>query len=58
MKGVSGKQIFTYVVIFAILGVVAAYFLGYKKNNEKTTSLEASNNTLEEKLRLLEKWEY
>lgn len=53
MKGVSGKQIFTYVVIFAILGVVAAYFMGYKKNNEKAASLEASNNTLEERVESL-----
>ena len=53
MKGVNGKQIFTYVVIFAILGVVAAYFLGYKKNMEKTTSLQTSNSELESRVTAL-----
>lgn len=53
MKGVSGKQIFTYVVIFAILGVVAAYFLGYKKNMEKVTNLQTSNSELESRVTAL-----
>lgn len=53
MKGVSGKQIFTYIVIFAILGVVAAYFLGYKKNMEKVTTLQTSNNDLESRVTAL-----
>ena len=53
MKGVSGKQIFTYVVIFAILGVVAAYFLGYKKNMEKVTNLQTSNSELESRVKAL-----
>lgn len=54
MKGVNGKQIFTYVIIFAILGVVAAYFLGYKKNIEKATNLETTNAELKERVKSLE----
>jgi len=53
MKGVSGKQIFTYIVLVAILGTVAVYFLVYKKNVEKTEALEASNATLEARVQSL-----
>ncbi len=54
MKGISGKQIFTYVVLVAILGVVAVYFLVYTKNMDKAEALEASNANLDARVKSLQ----
>ncbi len=56
MKGVSGKQIFTYVILVAILGLVAVYFLVFQKNMEKTEALEASNASLESRVQSLQSY--
>ncbi len=41
------KQVFGYICVFAILIVVAVYFLGVKKLDEKAAATKASNDVLE-----------
>lgn len=41
------KQVFGYICVFAILIVVAVYFLGVKKFDEKAATTKASNDVLE-----------
>lgn len=50
MKKVNSKQIFTYVVLIGLLVLIMVYFLVYQKNMEKAETLEASNNTLEDRV--------
>ncbi len=50
MKKSTSKQIFTYVVLFGILILVAVYFLVYQKNVEKTEALQASNANLQNRV--------
>ena len=45
-KGIN-KQVFGYIVVFAILLVVAVYFLGVKKFDDKAATTKASNEALE-----------
>lgn len=53
MKGINGKQIFTTVVLFSVLIVVAVYFLVYQKNMDKTEALVSSNESLENRVNSL-----
>ena len=46
MKGINGKQIFTTVILFAVLIIAVVYFLFFQKNMEKRDALIASNETL------------
>ena len=41
------KQVFGYICVFAILILVAVYFLGVKKLDEKAAATKASNDALE-----------
>ncbi len=50
MKKMNSKQMFTYVVMFGVLILIMVYFFVYKKNVEKAEALNASNNTLEERV--------
>lgn len=54
MKGINGKQLFTTVILFAVLIVVAVYFLFYQKNMEKKDALVASNETLKARVESLQ----
>lgn len=54
MKGINGKQLFTTVILFAVLIVVAVYFLFYQKNMDKKEALIASNETLKSRVEALQ----
>lgn len=44
-KGIK-KEVFTYIALFAVLALVAVYFLGYKKMVAKTEALKTTNASL------------
>lgn len=54
-KGIN-KQVFGYIVVFAVLIVVAVYFLGVKKFDEKTANTKASNDVLETSINELKQY--
>lgn len=54
MKRITSKQIFTSVLLIAIVALVALYFLKYKKDMEYVASKEASNATLSVRVQALE----
>ncbi len=56
MKKITSKQVFTYVILFGILIFAIAYFMGYKKNVEKTEALELSNQKLDQRVKSLKKY--
>lgn len=51
-KGIS-QQVFAYVVVLALLALVAAYFLGYKKYNDLATEKVNSNTAMETEIESL-----
>lgn len=48
-KGIS-KQVFTYVVVLALLALLVVYMLGYKKYMTMATEKQTSNATLEKEI--------
>ena len=56
MKKITSKQVFTYVLLLGIIAVVAVYFLVYKKNVELADQKNASNATLNQRVKALEQY--
>lgn len=56
MKKITSKQVFTYVLLLGIIAVVAVYFLVYKKNMELADQKNASNATLNQRVKSLEQY--
>lgn len=56
MKKITSKEVFTCVLMLGIIAVVAVYFLVYKKNNELAAAKEATNVTLEARVKSLKQY--
>ncbi len=54
-KGIT-KNIFTCVVLLALLGLIAAYFLGYKKYTDLAATTRANNEVLQEEVDTLKEY--
>lgn len=52
-KSVDNKSIFALVVLLCFLGLLAAYFLGYKKMEDKANQLVGENNNLRTRIESL-----
>lgn len=53
MKKITSKQIFTYVLLFCIVIIVAVYAFVYKKNKDLAKETKANNEVLEQRVNKL-----